>query len=65
MKCRDSLGTFALIKLINKKVIVTYHVDKDLDKSIEIKKDGINLNKKIKKAKLFCQNMLGIRRFGL
>lgn len=65
MKCRDSLGTFGIIKLINKKVVVTYHVDKKLDKSIEIKKDGINLNKKIKKAKPFWQNMLGIRRFGL
>lgn len=65
MKCRDSLGTFGELKLINKKVIVTYHVEKELDKSIEIKKDRINLNKKIKKAKPFCQNMLGIRRFGL
>jgi hypothetical protein len=65
MKCRDGLGTFGIIKLINKKVIVTYHVDKKLDKSIEIKKDRINLNKKIKKAKPFFQNMLGIRRFGL
>ena len=65
MTCIDSLGVFGTINFRNKKIIVTYHSDKELDKPIAIAKEEINLNKKLKKAKPFCQNMLGIRRFGL
>ena len=65
MTCIDSLGAFGTINYRNKKIIVTYHIDKELDKPIAIAKEEINLNKKLKKAKPFRQNMLGIRRFGL
>jgi hypothetical protein len=65
MTCIDSLGVFGTINFRNKKIIVTYHIDKELDKPISIAKEEINLNKKLKKAKPFRQNMLGIRRFGL
>ena len=65
MTCIDSLGVFGTINYRNKKIIVTYHIDKELDKPIAIAKEEINLNKKLKKAKPFRQNMLGIRRFGL
>ena len=65
MTCIDSLGVFGTINFRNKKIIVTYHIDKELDKPIAIAKEEINLNKKLKKAKPFRQNMLGIRRFGL
>jgi hypothetical protein len=65
MTCIDSLGVFGTINFRNKKIIVTYHIDKELDKPIAIAKEEINLNKKLKKAKPFQQNMLGIRRFGL
>ena len=65
MTCIDSLGVFGTINFRNKKIIVAYHIDKELDKPLSIAKEKINLNKKLKKAKPFRQNMLGIRRFGL
>lgn len=65
MTCIDSLGVFATINFRNKKIIVTYHIDKELDKPIAIAKEEINLNKKLKKAKKFNKDILGMRRFKL
>lgn len=66
MKCSDSLGTFGTISFINKKIILIYHIDKELDKPILIAKEEKNkLNKKFKKAKRFNKDILGIRRFKL
>lgn len=65
MTCIDSLGVFGTINFRNKKIIVTYHIDKELDKPIAIAKEEINLNKKLKKAKKFNKDILGMRRFKL
>lgn len=65
MTCIDSLGVFGTINFRNKKIIVTYHIDKELDKPIAIAKEEINLNKKLKKAKKFDKDILGMRRFKL
>ena len=65
MKCRDSLGVFGRINFRNKKIIITYHIDKELDKPLSITKEEINLNKKLKKAKKFDKDILGMRRFKL
>ena len=65
MTCIDSLGVFGTINFRNKKIIVTYHIDKELDKPLSIAKEKINLNKKLKKAKKFDKDILGMRRFKL
>ena len=65
MTCIDSFGVFGTINFRNKKIFVTYHIDKELDKPIVIAKEEINLNKKLKKAKKFDKDILGIRRFKL
>ena len=65
MTCIDSLGVFGTINFRNKKIIVTYHIDKELDKPISIAKEKINFNKKLKKAKNFNKDLLGIRKFKL
>lgn len=66
MTCIDSPGVFIKINFINiKKPIISYHIDKKLDKPIAIAKEEINLNKKLKKAKKFNKYILGIRRFKL
>lgn len=63
MKCIDNPRTFASINFINKKISLAYHIDKSLDKPITIVKEKINLNKKIKKAKSFNRDIVGIKRF--
>ena len=65
MTCIDSLGVFGTFNFRNKQIFITYHIDKELDKPIAITKEVINFNKKLKKAKKFNKDLLGIRKFKL
>lgn len=65
MNCIDNPTVYGKMSLINKRIKINFHIDKKLDSPVSIKNEEFKLNKKIKKAKPFKIDILGIRRFKL
>lgn len=63
MNCIDNPTVYGEANLINKRMKINFHIDKKLDSPVSIKYEEFKLNKKIKKAKPFKIDILGIRRF--
>lgn len=63
MKYKDNPTVYGKVSLINNRIKINYHIDNRLDSPTSIKSEKLKLNKKIKKAKHFETDILGIKRF--